>query len=446
MNRVELKGLDISCYTETLSNGLEIYLLPYENKKNYFISYATRFGSDIIDFKDKAGKKHTPPHGIAHFLEHKKFETESGVDPFTFFSESGTDANASTSFDNTQYICLGTRNFKGNLKYLLTYVNEPFFTDENVEKEKGIIAEEINMYADIPDFKLEMKLREALYKNSPRRIDIAGTVPEIDKITKQNSEILNYSIYLNKENDIEEIVYKDSNTNLVLIDNTCNPIYFPKNFLKNKKYLTLKREKPWGTLHAVYSAKDYIDGSFVVINADDFYGADSYQKASNFLDESDKENEYACISYPYQVTASKYGSVKRGVCEIEQGNIVNIVESKLTRIDDKVLAEPLIPSENFYIELNHPVSMNMFAFKKGFFKYMDDYIETFFKQDDETVLNSEIMLPVLVKEKIATSEITLKNIVTNSKWLGITYREDLEELKTSIRELIDNGDYPEDIW
>jgi len=186
MNRVELKGLDISCYTETLSNGLEIYLLPYENKKNYFISYATRFGSDIIDFKDKAGKKHTPPHGIAHFLEHKKFETESGVDPFTFFSESGTDANASTSFDNTQYICLGTRNFKGNLKYLLTYVNEPFFTDENVEKEKGIIAEEINMYADIPDFKLEMKLREALYKNSPRRIDIAGTVPEIDKITKED--------------------------------------------------------------------------------------------------------------------------------------------------------------------------------------------------------------------------------------------------------------------
>ncbi len=218
------------------------------------------------------------------------------------------------------------------------------------------------------------------------------------------------------------------------------------NIPENKKYLTLKREKPWGTLHAVYSAKDYIDGSFVVINADDFYGADSYQKASNFLDESDKENEYACISYPYQVTASKYGSVKRGVCEIEQGNIVNIVESKLTRIDDKVLAEPLIPSENFYIELNHPVSMNMFAFKKGFFKYMDDYIETFFKQDDETVLNSEIMLPVLVKEKIATSEITLKNIVTNSKWLGITYREDLEELKTSIRELIDNGDYPEDIW
>jgi len=218
------------------------------------------------------------------------------------------------------------------------------------------------------------------------------------------------------------------------------------NIPENKKYLTLKREKPWGTLHAVYSAKDYIDGSFVVINADDFYGADSYQKASNFLDESDKENEYACISYPYQVTASKYGSVKRGVCYTEGEYITELVESKVELCSEHAEAEELATGHKFNIPVNQPVSMNMFAFKKGFFKYMDDYIETFFKQDNETVLNSEIMLPVLVKEKIATSEITLKNIVTNSKWLGITYREDLEELKTSIRELIDNGDYPEDIW
>ena len=186
MKKINLKGLDIDLYTETLNNGLEVYMLPYENKKNYFISYATRFGSDVLEFTDSSKKKHTPPLGIAHFLEHKMFEQESGEDPFAFFSESGTDSNASTSFDNTQYICYGTKEFNKNLRYLLSFVNSPYYTDQNVKKEKGIIAEEIKMYEDIPDFELEMRLRECIYKNHPRRIDIAGTVEEIEKITKED--------------------------------------------------------------------------------------------------------------------------------------------------------------------------------------------------------------------------------------------------------------------
>ena len=186
MKKLELKGLDMTLYKEKFNNGLEIYLLPYPNKKNYFISYATHFGSDILSFVDKDNKTHTPPLGVAHFLEHKMFDQETGEDPFAFFSKSGTDANASTSYDNTQYICMGTKNFRENLRYLLKYVNSPYYTDATVEKEKGIIAEEIKMYDDIPDYKLEAKLRECLYKNSPRRIDIAGTVEEINKITKED--------------------------------------------------------------------------------------------------------------------------------------------------------------------------------------------------------------------------------------------------------------------
>ena len=186
MKEIKLKGLDISAFTETLNNGLEIYLIPYENKKNYFISYATKFGSDVLEFVDNNKKSYSPPLGIAHFLEHKMFEQEDGTDPFTFFSESGTDSNASTSFDNTQYICSGKKKFKENLRYLLKFVNNPYFTDENVEKEKGIIAEEIKMYQDIPDYKLELKLRDSVYTNSSRRLDIAGTIEEINKITKED--------------------------------------------------------------------------------------------------------------------------------------------------------------------------------------------------------------------------------------------------------------------
>lgn len=187
MKEIKLKGLDINCYTEKLDNGLEVIMVPFANKKNYFISYATKYGSEVTNFIPVGENDEIKvPDGIAHFLEHKMFAQEDGIDPFSFFSESGTGSNASTSFDYTQYICYGTKEFTKNLRYLLSFVNRPFYTDENVEKEKGIIAEELKMYEDIPEFKLEMKLRENIYHNHPRRIDIGGSIPEIVKITKED--------------------------------------------------------------------------------------------------------------------------------------------------------------------------------------------------------------------------------------------------------------------
>ncbi len=185
MKEIELTSLDIKLYTEKLDNGLEVYMLPYKDKKKYFISYATRYGSDVLKF-DVDGEEYAPPLGVAHYLEHKLFEEESGIDPFTFFSESGTDGNASTSYDYTQYICYGTKKFDENLRYLVQFVNRPYFTDENVLKEKGIISEEIKMYNDIPDYKLEIKLREMIYNSLSRKYDIAGTIDEINKITKED--------------------------------------------------------------------------------------------------------------------------------------------------------------------------------------------------------------------------------------------------------------------
>ncbi|MBR5369831.1 MAG: insulinase family protein [Bacilli bacterium] len=186
MKKISLKNLDMILYTETLSNGLEICMLPYKNKKNYYVSFVTRYGSDVLEFTDISKKSYKPPLGIAHFLEHKMFEQESGEDPFSFYAKSGTDCNACTSCTNTQYMFWGTKNFNKNLEYLLKFVMHPYFTDQNVKKEKGIIAEEIKMYNDIPQYKVERKLRECLYKNSPRRLDIAGTVSEVNKITKED--------------------------------------------------------------------------------------------------------------------------------------------------------------------------------------------------------------------------------------------------------------------
>lgn len=186
MKKINLEGIDLVLYQETLPNGLKVYMVPYENKKNYSCHYGTFYGSRDLSFTTKDKKKVTTPHGIAHFLEHKMFEQESQIDPFTFFTESGTDCNASTSFKVTDYLCEGTSRFEENLDYLITYVNQPYFTDENVQKEQGIIAEEIKMYDDMPEWQLEGKLREGVYQKDPIRIDIAGTVDSIAQITKED--------------------------------------------------------------------------------------------------------------------------------------------------------------------------------------------------------------------------------------------------------------------
>lgn len=187
MKELTLKGLDQNCFCETLKNGLEIVLIPYQDKKNYYMTYVTRYGSEVNSFVPKGEKKMIQfPNGIAHFLEHKMFEQETGEDPFTFFSKSGSGGNAATSFNSTQYICYGTKEFEANLRFLLNYVNAPYFTDSNVLKEKGIIKEEIKMYDDIPESVLENKLREMIYQTSPRRYDIAGTVEDVDQITKED--------------------------------------------------------------------------------------------------------------------------------------------------------------------------------------------------------------------------------------------------------------------
>lgn len=215
---------------------------------------------------------------------------------------------------------------------------------------------------------------------------------------------------------------------------------------EGKENIAEKREKPWGTVQAVLAAKNLVNGSFVVINADDFYGYDSYLKSAEFLDNNTQENEYAAINFPYDVTASKFGSVKRAVCYPKEGEIKKLIESKITTMDGYALCEPLSGDEAFQIELNHPVAVNMFAFKNNFFQYLEEYFNNYFNNSEDFILNNEALLPELIKEKLDNGQIVLHNIVSNSTWLGMTYREDLDILKNNIEELIKKGEYPEKLW
>ena len=182
-----MKNLDQSVFHERLSNGLEVVLIPYSNKNNYYISYTTKYGSVNLNFVPVGEKEmFDSQKGIAHFLEHKIFEQENGEDPFTFFSKSGTGCNAGTSYKKTSYFIYGVNDLESNLEYLINFVNEPYFTDENVEKEKGIIIEEIKMYDDNHDWILTEEVQKATFKNHPIRYDIAGYVDTVKTITKED--------------------------------------------------------------------------------------------------------------------------------------------------------------------------------------------------------------------------------------------------------------------
>ena len=185
MKSKKINKIDLTYYYEKLINKFKIYYLNIPNKKEYMVTLVTKYGSNNNKFSVN-NKNYDKPLGIAHFLEHKNFEQESGEKPFEFFEKSGSMVNASTSFDYTAYYCAGTTNFKENLEYLLKFVSEPYYTDENVEKEQGIIAQELKMYNDNPEEILVRTLRESLYHENPRKYDIGGTVDTIKKITKED--------------------------------------------------------------------------------------------------------------------------------------------------------------------------------------------------------------------------------------------------------------------
>lgn len=179
----ESKELRERLYEIDHSSGLKIFVMPKANYKSTYAVFGTKYGSIDTCFKRSDQKEYTRvPEGIAHFLEHKLFESEE-LDAFTRYAETGASANAFTSFDKTCYLFQCSDRFADSLKILLDFVTHPYFTKETVEKEQGIIGQEITMYYDVPGWMSTFNLLRCLYKNHPVRIDIAGTVESISQIT-----------------------------------------------------------------------------------------------------------------------------------------------------------------------------------------------------------------------------------------------------------------------
>lgn len=190
---VRYDHLDEVVHKQVMDNGLEVFIIDKKGYNKKFATYTAKYGSVDNHFKAH-GEVHNVPDGIAHFLEHKMFDKEAG-DVFNKFSEMGASANAFTSIDRTSYLFSTTENFFENLQLLMDMVEIPYFTPEKVEKEIGIINEEIKMYQDNPGYRLYHETLNAMYENSPVAIDIAGTLESISEITAEHLYLCHKTFY-----------------------------------------------------------------------------------------------------------------------------------------------------------------------------------------------------------------------------------------------------------
>lgn len=188
MKKITINKIDEDIYYEKLDNGLDVYLYVNNNMRNNYVTFTTKYGSVFNEFEDNKGKMIKVPNGIAHFLEHKVFVQKEDPQPEEYYGSNGSLTNAYTTFKNTSYLFSGTNNVYDNVNYLLDFVQDLYLTDENVESEKGIIIQEINMCNDRPSDLLYDKIRMNAIKVNPFRESIIGTAKEVKSINKEMLE------------------------------------------------------------------------------------------------------------------------------------------------------------------------------------------------------------------------------------------------------------------
>ena len=204
------------------------------------------------------------------------------------------------------------------------------------------------------------------------------------------------------------------------------------------------RIKPWGTGHALLSCRNVVDDNFVIINADDFYGRDSFESISKYLKDVPKDSKnYCMVSYYLKNTLSSNGSVSRGVCDVVSGKLVNIVErTNISKINGKLVYE-----DNGFHEVSEDslVSVNLWGFTPKVFEDASRYFVLFFNENED-LSKKEFYLPTIVDKSIKDNIASVRVLNTTSVFCGVTYKEDKENLQAHINKLIDDGVYPKELW
>lgn len=281
-----------------------------------------------------------------------------------------------------------------------------------------------------------------------------GGLKQIEPVGPNGEIIAEYSVYDAIKAGFNEVIFIIRHENLEYFkENICskfaNKIKVSFAFqeldnIPNDTIIPKGRSKMLGTAHALYCASDFINGNFVVINADDFYGRNSYEIAADFFLNNSEESLLLTINYPFIVTNSPNGSVKRGVVVEENGYLKNNLECEIIKENQSYIARPLDGSTPFVIAEDQPVSVNFFCLRKKFLDYIKTELVEFL--NNGITLENEFLLPSVIKNGIKQNKFKMKVAVSKSKWIGMTYKEDLKNLKTNINNLIKRGEYPNNLW
>ncbi len=277
-----------------------------------------------------------------------------------------------------------------------------------------------------------------------------GKLKQFDDLGPNGEFLMEFAIYDAIQNNFEQIVVITKKENVSFLKEHLSK-RIPRNIklnvlaqeltdLPDGVTFTGERKKPWGTAHAVWTARKVIDGPFVVINADDFYGQAAYKKAADFM-KSDNE-AYALLGYTLKDTLSEHGSVSRGVCEVNGDNLVSVQERlKLVQKENNIIDE----DTNLEFTGDEQASMNFWVCRPSIFNKIESEFRTFLK-DDAQIAGSELYIPFMIQEMLQAKEIEVKCIPSGGDWFGVTYASDKEKAMNSLKEKSDSGKYPAPVW
>ena len=282
-----------------------------------------------------------------------------------------------------------------------------------------------------------------------------GSMKQIESFGPSGETIMDYSIYDAIEAGFGKVVFiirKEFAENFKAIFEPrlkgkieVDYVFQDLNSYIGSHSVPAERSKPWGTAHAVLCSKEVVNEPFAVINADDFYGRDAFDKAYTFLTSECNDNVWSIIGYELLRTLSDHGTVNRGVCQVDnQGNLASIVERlNISKKGEAIVCED--GQEPHEISMDSKVSMNFWCFNPAVFEYSQQLFINFLNKHIETP-KSEFFIPIVADEFIQSGTGVIKVIPTSADWFGVTYKEDAPAVKASIDELIASGKYPSGLW
>ena len=284
-----------------------------------------------------------------------------------------------------------------------------------------------------------------------------GGLKQIEGVGPNNEFIIDYSIYDAIKAGFNKIVFIIKEENYEIFKETIGKRVEPHieteyvfqkndNLPEEYKELLKNREKPLGTAHAILCARDKINEPFAIINADDFYGYDAYEKAIQFL-ENPSTNHYGMVAYRLGNTLTPNGSAKRGVCEVdEKGELIKLTESSVTLNGDTVDVHPLEGKAAFRTSKDTIASMNFILFTPDLFQILEDRFPDFLNQNKDNLDSCEYLIPIVLNELVEEGKKQVNVIETTSVWYGITYKEDKDLVTNAIKKLVEMGVYPQNLW